>query len=209
MYRYHESLRPWQENEARMGLYGFVQRYSFAQLCWHLCYDFCESTWITQNVQNLDTFGIELCLCVCRRMFSEDILQTWTNLTSTKILSKHTFYKTIYEADRECFNKLCSNAIFEETVDKGHEVFATGEEGVAHVAWCHKWYLTVTLQLMLVTNRQNQSEAEGCFFFCTDPWAYGFTWHEHHATSTWYLRQVLVTRIIMNSKTVIIQVIIQ
>lgn len=45
------------------------------------------------------------------------------------ILSKHIFYKTIYEADRECFNKLCSNAIFEETVDKGHEVFATGEEG--------------------------------------------------------------------------------
>jgi hypothetical protein len=44
-------------------------------------------------------------------------------------LSKHIFYKTIYEADRECFNKLCSNAIFEETVDKGHEVFATGEEG--------------------------------------------------------------------------------
>ena len=54
----------------------------------------------------------------------------------TKILSKHIFYKTIYEADRECFNKLCSNAIFEETVDKGHEVFETGEEGAMSCDVC-------------------------------------------------------------------------
>eukprot|EP00438_Fugacium_kawagutii_P006812 Skav227010 [mRNA] locus=scaffold456:9121:11410:+ [translate_table: standard] len=45
------------------------------------------------------------------------------------VLSKHIFYKTIYDIDRECFNKLCNNAIFEETVDKGHEIFSTGDEG--------------------------------------------------------------------------------
>ena len=47
----------------------------------------------------------------------------------SQVLSKHSFYKTIYDNEREVFTRLCNNAIFEESVDKGHMVFGTGDEG--------------------------------------------------------------------------------
>jgi len=45
------------------------------------------------------------------------------------VLSKHSFFKTIYDNEREVFIRLCNNTIFEESVDKGHMVFNTGDEG--------------------------------------------------------------------------------
>lgn len=47
----------------------------------------------------------------------------------SQVLSKHSFFKTIYDNEREVFIRLCNNTIFEESVDKGHMVFNTGDEG--------------------------------------------------------------------------------
>eukprot|EP00913_Durusdinium_trenchii_P004316 g4001.t1 len=53
------------------------------------------------------------------------------------VLSKHHFYYFVYQNDRDTFSKICNNCIFEQTLDKGHEVFNSGEEGTGMYFVCH------------------------------------------------------------------------
>ncbi|CAJ1343125.1 unnamed protein product [Effrenium voratum] len=52
-------------------------------------------------------------------------------------IGKHSLYQYIYEEERDIFGKICNTCICEKIVDKGHEVFAAGDEGYGMYFICH------------------------------------------------------------------------
>ena len=60
--------------------------------------------------------------------------QVWLfRLSRCQAIGKHSLYQYIYEEERDIFGKICNTCICEKIVDKGHEVFAAGDEGRGRV----------------------------------------------------------------------------
>lgn len=53
------------------------------------------------------------------------------------VVSKHHFFQYIYQFEREIFNKLCSDVMVEQSVDRGHHVFVAETEGEGMYFMCH------------------------------------------------------------------------